>query len=86
MSAENFSRLKKLKKRILTDQECQADQQFQQRLQQALDAHQPDVLRDVLPVEGFEAPQLRRFLDERPDHAHAGQVFLHAAGDVGEIA
>ena len=65
-------------------QERHADQRLQQRLEQALHAHQPDVLRDVRPVQFLEAAHLGLLLHEGADHAHAGEVLLHAAGDIGE--
>ena len=66
------------------DQEGEADQHFQQRLEHALNANQLDVLRDVLAVQLLEATHLGVLLHEGADHAHAREVLLHAAGDIGE--
>ena len=65
-------------------QERCPDQHFQQRLEQTLYGHQPEVLRDVLLIEVGEAAHFGLLLHEGAHHADAGKALLHAAGDVGE--
>ena len=65
-------------------QEGEADERLQQRLEDARDAHQADILRDVGAVQLLEVAQLGLFLHEGPHHAHTGQILLHAAADIGE--
>jgi hypothetical protein len=63
-------------------QKGEADERLQQGLEDARDAHQPDILRDICAVQFFEVAQLGLFLHEGAHHAHAGQVLLHAATDI----
>ena len=65
-------------------QEGQPDQRFEQRLEDARDSHQPDILRNITAVQFLETAYFSAFLYESPDHADAGQIFLHAAADIGK--
>ncbi len=66
------------------DQESDADQGLQQRHEKRRELGEPDVLGDVVLIEQLELPDLGLLLRVGANHAHAGEILLHAAADVGE--
>ncbi len=66
------------------DQESETDQGLQQRHEKRGEPGETDVLRDIVLVEQLELPDLGIFLGVGADHAHAREIFLNAAADVGK--
>src|SRR5262249_12705964 len=66
------------------DQKGRADQELEQRLEQSGDAHELNVVGDVILIQAVELSQLRLLLRIGADHAHTGETLLHAAADVGK--
>ena len=65
-------------------QERDPDQRRQQRIEQRGNPRQAQILVDVIAIQRSNNASSALFLHVSAHHAHARQVFLHAAADVGE--